>query len=208
MNAENMNFGYDHLFKILLIGDSNAGKSCILLRYTSNTFSEIPVSSIGVDFKTREIEQNNKKLKLQVWDTAGQERFRTITSTYYRGAHGIFVVYDCTDTDSFNNVKQWLAEIDRYANPNVCKILIGNKSDLVAQRQVDYNTAKEYADSVGLDMFEASAKNSINIEEAFSQISVQILDLINENPNAFSKDESIDLFEDEEMKKKDGKKCC
>ena len=85
-------------------------------------------------------------MKLQIWDTAGQERFRTITSSYYRGAHGIIVVYDVTDAESFNNVKQWLNEIDRYANENVNKLLVGNKSDLTAKRAVDYETAKAFAD--------------------------------------------------------------
>ena len=89
-------------------------------------------------------------MKLQIWDTAGQERFRTITSSYYRGAHGIIVVYDVTDQESFNNVKQWLNEIDRYANENVNKLLVGNKSDLTAKKVVDYQTAKAFADEIGI----------------------------------------------------------
>ena len=92
--------------------------------------------------KIRTIDLDGKTIKLQIWDTAGQERFRTITSSYYRGAHGIIVVYDVTDTDSFDKVKQWLHEIDRCACENVNKLLVGNKRDLTTKKAVDYNTAK------------------------------------------------------------------
>ena len=155
----------DYLFKLLLIGDSGVGKSCLLLRFADDTYTESYISTIGVDFvsaclatldvsrpcsdvcmqmcqKIRTIDLDGKTIKLQIWDTAGQERFRTITSSYYRGAHGIIVVYDVTDTDSFDNVKQWLHEIDRCACENVNKLLVGNKSDLTTKKAVDYNTAK------------------------------------------------------------------
>lgn len=98
---------------------------------------------------------DGKTIKLQIWDTAGQERFRTITSSYYRGAHGIIVVYDVTDTESFNNVKQWLHEIDRYACDNVNKLLVGNKSDLTTKKVVEYQTAKEFADQLGQYLFQS-----------------------------------------------------
>lgn len=144
-----MNPEYDYLFKLLLIGDSGVGKSCLLLRFADDTYTESYISTIGVDFKIRTIELDGKTIKLQIWDTAGQERFRTITSSYYRGAHGIIVVYDVTDLDSFNNVKQWLHEIDRYACDNVNKLLVGNKCDMSARKVVDYNTAKEFAEQLG-----------------------------------------------------------
>ncbi|KAL8181159.1 UNVERIFIED_CONTAM: Ras- protein Rab-1A [Gekko kuhli] len=118
-----MNPEYDYLFKLLLIGDSGVGKSCLLLRFADDTYTESYISTIGVDFKIRTIELDGKTIRLQIWDTAGQERFRTITSSYYRGAPGIIVVYDVTDQESFNNVKQWLQEIDRYASENVNKLL-------------------------------------------------------------------------------------
>lgn len=132
----------DYLFKLLLIGDSGVGKSCLLLRFADDTYTESYISTIGVDFKIRTIDLDGKTIKLQIWDTAGQERFRTITSSYYRGAHGIIVVYDCTDQETFNNVKQWLEEIDRYACDNVNKLLVGNKCDLHTKKVVDYTTAK------------------------------------------------------------------
>ena len=169
-----MNPEYDHLFKLLLIGDSGVGKSCLLLRFADDTYTESYISTIGVDFKIRTIEIGGKQVKLQIWDTAGQERFRTITSSYYRGAHGIIVVYDVTDQASFSNVKQWLQEIDRYACENVNKLLVGNKCDLTTKKVVDFNTAKEFADGLGIPFLETSAKNSTNVEEAFVTMATEI----------------------------------
>lgn len=165
---------YDYLFKLLLIGDSGVGKSCLLLRFADDTYTESYISTIGVDFKIRTIEMDGKTIKLQIWDTAGQERFRTITSSYYRGAHGIIIVYDVTDQESFDNVKQWLQEIDRHACDEVSKFLVGNKSDLTTKRVVTYEMAKEFADSVEMEFLETSAKNSTNVEKAFMVMASQI----------------------------------
>ncbi|CAN8000428.1 unnamed protein product, partial [Ixodes hexagonus] len=164
----------DYLFKLLLIGDSGVGKSCLLLRFADDTYTESYISTIGVDFKIRTIELEGKTIKLQIWDTAGQERFRTITSSYYRGAHGIIVAYDVTDQESFNNVKQWLQEIDRYACENVNKLLVGNKSDLTTKKVVDYTTAKEFADHLSIPFLETSAKNATNVEQAFMTMAAEI----------------------------------
>jgi len=165
---------YDYLFKLLLIGDSGVGKSCLLLRFADNTYTDSYISTIGVDFKIRTLDIDGKTVKLQIWDTAGQERFRTITSSYYRGAHGIIVVYDVTDKVSFNNVKQWLGEIDRYACQSVNKLLVGNKADLVEKKVVDFNEAKEFADSLGISFLETSAKSAQNVDEAFLTMTRQI----------------------------------
>ncbi|KAG8217324.1 P-loop containing nucleoside triphosphate hydrolase protein [Butyriboletus roseoflavus] len=167
---------YDYLFKLLLIGDSGVGKSCLLLRFADDTYTESYISTIGVDFKIRTIELEGKTVKLQIWDTAGQERFRTITSSYYRGAHGIIVVYDVTDNDTFTNVKQWLQEIDRYASEGVNKLLVGNKSDLTSKKVVEYSVAKEFADQLTIPFLETSAKNSTNVEQAFLTMAKQIKD--------------------------------
>ncbi|KAG0227507.1 GTP-binding protein of the rab [Actinomortierella wolfii] len=166
----------DFLFKLLLIGDSGVGKSCLLLRFADDTYTESYISTIGVDFKIRTIELEGKTVKLQIWDTAGQERFRTITSSYYRGAHGIIVVYDVTDQDTFANVKQWLAEIDRYACEGVNKLLVGNKSDLTNKKMVEYTVAKEFADQLGIPFLETSAKSATNVEQAFMTMAKQIKD--------------------------------
>jgi Ras-related protein Rab-1A len=165
---------YDYLFKLLLIGDSGVGKSCLLLRFADDTYTESYISTIGVDFKIRTIDLDGKTIKLQIWDTAGQERFRTITSSYYRGAHGIIVTYDITDRDSFENVRQWLQEIERYACPNVNKLLVGNKSDLEAKRAVEYAEAKAFADEQGIQFLETSAKSATNVEKAFVTMASEI----------------------------------
>merc|ERR1712039_894113 len=126
-----MNPEYDYLFKLLLIGDSGVGKSCLLLRFADDTYTESYISTIGVDFKIRTLDLDGKTVKLQIWDTAGQERFRNITSSYYRGAHGIIVVYGINDRASLNNVEAtWMKEISKHAADGVNTLLVGNKCDL------------------------------------------------------------------------------
>jgi len=164
---------YDYLFKLLLIGDSGVGKSSLLLRFADNTFTESFISTIGVDFKLRTIDLQGSKVKLQLWDTAGQERFRTITSSYYRGAQGVIVVFDVTKKDTFNNVVKWLQELERYAAEDVKKLLVGNKIDLTP-REVTCDEAKELAEKLGLDYVETSAKTSSNVEEAFTRLAGMI----------------------------------
>lgn len=166
---------YDHIFKVLLIGDNGVGKSCLLLRYTDNTYTESYINTIGVDFKIKTISLDGKTIKLQLWDTAGQERFCTITSSYYRGAHGIVLVYDVTDEESFSNVKQWMQEVDRYASDNVSRIIVGNKIDKSTSRAIEQKDAEEYADSVGLTAVETSAKTNEGVEQMFTQLAKMIL---------------------------------
>jgi len=125
------------------------------------------VGSIGVDFKTKDIIVNDKKVKIQIWDTAGHERFRTITTSYYRGAHGIVTVFDLTDRDSFDHIEKWLDEINKYAKENVMRFLIGNKSDLVDQRKVAYEEARALANKLNIYYVETSAKNNINVTDFF-----------------------------------------
>jgi len=171
-----MGESYDHLFKILMVGDSGVGKSSLLLRFTDDTFSGNFISTIGVDFKICTTEIEGKTIKMQIWDTAGQERFRTITSSYYRGAHGVCLVYDVTDQVSFNNTKQWLTEIDRYACGALTKLLVGNKTDLTTKRIVDAKTGKEFADQFSLHYCEASAKDGSNVEKCFLTLVKEIYD--------------------------------
>ncbi|KMT07912.1 hypothetical protein BVRB_6g145160 [Beta vulgaris subsp. vulgaris] len=175
---------YDYLFKLLLIGDSSVGKSCLLLRFADDSYVDSYISTIGVDFKIRTVELDSKTVKLQIWDTAGQERFRTITSSYYRGAHGIIIVYDVTEMESFNNVKQWLNEIDRYANESVCKLLVGNKCDLVENKVVDTQMGQALADELGIPFLETSAKDAINVEQAFLTMAGEIKKKVANQPAA------------------------
>eukprot|EP01087_Luapelamoeba_hula_P007731 TRINITY_DN1898_c0_g1_i1.p1 TRINITY_DN1898_c0_g1~~TRINITY_DN1898_c0_g1_i1.p1 ORF type:complete len:217 (+),score=41.60 TRINITY_DN1898_c0_g1_i1:113-763(+) len=170
---------YDHLFKIVIVGDSGTGKSCLLLRFTDDNYNDVYISTIGVDFKFRSMRMNSKNIKLQIWDTAGQERFRNITSSFYRGAHGIVLVYDITNQDSFNNVSSWLADIERHhgsadqAKP--CIILVGNKNDLSARKVVRAEQAQKLAERNGLLWIETSAKDSSNVETAFINLVSDIL---------------------------------
>jgi len=165
---------YDYLFKILIIGDSGTGKSCLLLRFTERTFTESYISTIGVDFKIRTLQVDGKVIKLQIWDSAGQERFRNITSSYYRGAHGIMIVYDLTDRTSFINLKSWLQEIDRYAAESVCRVIVGNKKDLESRRVVETSVAQEFCENYKIKFMETSAKDSTNVEQAFETMAMVI----------------------------------
>jgi len=184
------------------------GKSCLLLRFADDTYTESYISTIGVDFKIRTIELDGKTIKLQIWDTAGQERFRTITSSYYRGAHGIIVVYDVTDQESFNNVKQWLQEIDRYACENVNKLLVGNKCDLTNKKVVDYTSAKEYADQLGIPFLETSAKNATNVEQAFMTMAAEIKNRVGPPAAAQAGPAGVKISNSKPVNEKAGGGCC
>jgi len=172
--AQSKNSQYDYLIKLLLIGDSGVGKSCLLLRFSDDTFTTNFITTIGIDFKIRTIELDGKRIKLQIWDTAGQERFRTITTAYYRGAMGILLTYDVTDENSFQNIRNWMKNIEEYAAENVNKILIGNKCDLVEKKVVDSQKGQQLAANYGIQFLETSAKNNINVEEAFISIARDI----------------------------------
>jgi len=161
---------YDYLFKLVLIGDSGVGKSCLLLRFADDNFTDSYISTIGVDFRFRTITIDRKTVKLQIWDTAGQERFRTITSAYYRGAAGIIMVYDVTSMESFDHVEEWLNEVERHANESTSKLLVGNKSDRVTEREVSTQEGQALARELGCDFVEASAKNNIHVDKAFYDV--------------------------------------
>ncbi|XP_053388141.1 ras-related protein Rab-8A-like isoform X2 [Mercenaria mercenaria] len=158
---------YDYLFKLLLIGDSGVGKTCVLFRFSEDAFNATFISTIGIDFKIRTIELDGKKIKLQIWDTAGQERFRTITTAYYRGAMGIMLVYDITNEKSFDNIRNWIRNIEEHASRDVEKMILGNKCDMNDKRQVSKEKGEQLAIEHGIKFMETSAKASINVEEAF-----------------------------------------
>ena len=166
---------YEFIFKVLLLGNSNVGKSSLFLRFVDDIWNDTFVPTIGVDFKIKTFEIDSKKIKMQIWDTAGQERFKNIISSYYRGAHGILLLYDVTDKDSFKNLSNWLIEIEKNASKNVLKVLIGNKSDLEDKRVISYNQGKEFADTYGLKFIETSAKKNLNVNEAFETLGRELM---------------------------------
>ena len=198
---------YDFIFKVLLLGNSDVGKSSLLLRYVDGTWSDSFVPTIGVDFKIKTMEINSKKVKMQIWDTAGQERFRNVISSYFRGGHGILLIYDVTDRDSFKNLGNWLIEIEKNANEGVLKILIGNKCDLEESRVITTKEGTDFANSYGMKFFETSAKNDINVSEAFQMLATQLIENSNENKKAPSKeDKKISVSSAKSLKTKKG--CC
>lgn len=211
-----MNPDYDYIFKILLIGDSGVGKSSLILRFVDDTYSEAFTTTIGVDFKVKIVTVGDKTIKLQIWDTAGQDRFRTITSSYYRGAHGIIVVYDISDYSSYCNVQQWIQEIGRYASDDVNKFIVGNKSDLPSdQRQIEESTAKEYADSIHVPFIETSTKLSLNVDKLFMDFAQQIQDRISANGGKEKEKKDIIVIaplalqqQDDKQKNKNGQCNC
>ncbi|CAN0910857.1 Ras-related protein RABE1c [Linum grandiflorum] len=151
------------------------GKSCVLLRFSDGSFTTSFITTIGIDFKIRTIELDGKRIKLQIWDTAGQERFRTITTAYYRGAMGILLVYDVTDESSFNNIRNWIRNIEQHASDNVNKVLVGNKADMDdSKRAVPTAKGQALADEYGIKFFETSAKTNLNVEEVFFSIARDI----------------------------------
>lgn len=158
------------IVKLMLIGDSGAGKTSLLMKYAVDTFSPTYISTIGIDFKIKHITINNSRVKLQIWDTAGQERFRTITTAYYRGSQGVAVIYDVTDRESFTNVERWLGEIDKHAPINITKVLIGNKSDMIDRRVISTKEGQELAKKHNIKFFETSAKEGTNVNNAFDTL--------------------------------------
>ncbi|ONK56709.1 uncharacterized protein A4U43_C10F11920 [Asparagus officinalis] len=168
---------FDYLFKVLMIGDSGVGKSSLLLRFTADSFEDLS-PTIGVDFKVKMVTIGGKKLKLAIWDTAGQERFRTLTSSYYRGAQGIIMVYDVTRRDTFTNLSDiWAKEIDLYSTNQDCiKMLVGNKVDKESERVVTKKEGVEFARQYGCLFLECSAKTRVNVEQCFEELVLKILD--------------------------------
>uniref|UniRef100_A0A2D4ITN1 Ras-related protein Rab-19 n=1 Tax=Micrurus lemniscatus lemniscatus TaxID=129467 RepID=A0A2D4ITN1_MICLE len=171
-----MDDAFDYLFKIILIGDSNVGKTCVVHRFKSGQYHTKQQNTIGVDFTVRSLEIDGKKVKIQVWDTAGQERFRTITQSYYRSAHGAILAYDITKKSTFESIPHWIYEIEKYGAANLVLMLIGNKSDESEKRQVLFEDACTLAEKHGLlAVLETSAKEAQNIDEVFILMAKELM---------------------------------
>ncbi|XP_067392185.1 ras-related protein Rab-19 isoform X2 [Emydura macquarii macquarii] len=165
---------FDYLFKIIVIGDSNVGKTCVVHRFKSGLYHEKQQNTIGVDFTVRSLELDGKKI--QVWDTAGQERFRTITQSYYRSAHGAILAYDLTRRSTFESIPHWIHEIEKYGAANLVLMLIGNKSDVAENRQVLFEDACTLAEKHGLlAVLETSAKEAQNVDEVFTLMAKELM---------------------------------
>ena len=192
----------EHSLKILLLGDTTVGKTCFLKRYTDDTFQDAYLSTIGFDFTFKYITlKSGKKVKVQLWDTAGQERFRTIAKSYYKGAHGIILIFDVTNRKSFDNIKNWLIQIKEEAPNRTCVILVANKIDS-EERVIKKEEGENLAKINNLKFFEASAKENINVTEAFESIAE---DIDTRQTNSFEHGKKL---EDVNPGKKEGKGCC
>ena len=196
-------------FKILLIGDLGVGKSCVILRYVEGDFPGNIMSSIGVDFKTKQIELDDHSIKMQIWDTAGHEKFRTITTSYYKSAQAIIILYDITQKSSFDHIRNWITEIDKFGKQGVLKVIVGNKLDLENNRKIKKEDAENLALKYGVKLWEVSAKDNTNIEEMFVDTIKTLLErnskIINDIPGSSMNN---NFFLNTNIKAKKKKKCC
>ena len=189
--------------KILTLGDSSVGKTCIILRYADDDFPKTEIPTIGIEYKTKVIKINNQSVKLQIWDTAGQERYHKIlASTFYRRANGIVLIYGLTSPSSFNHVESWMNQIRQKADPDIEIVLVGNKLDLVSEQ--DFTQGQQLAASFGIPFFTVSAKSGENIAEVFRTLTDMIIahnpKILNANPQ-----ENITIKEKTPLEEQ---KCC
>ena len=158
---------YDYLLKILILGESNVGKTCLLSRFIDDTFTLNHISTFGIEFKTKIINLNDKIIKYQIWDTSGLERFRRVTESYYKNVNGIIIVYDITDQKSFKSINKWIIkQINNNAKNDIVKVLVGNKTDK-EDRVISKEEGENLAKDLGMKFFETSAKQNNNIKQLF-----------------------------------------
>ncbi|GAB5361837.1 hypothetical protein AAMO2058_000746900 [Amorphochlora amoebiformis] len=163
-------------FTLIMIGDAGVGKTSLLIRFADDEFKESYQPTVGVDFRYRTFVVDQKKIKLQIWDTAGQERFRTLTSNYYRGADGIVLAYDITNSKTFRHVAEWMKNVDKYGRRRAIRMVLGNKCDLEHAREVPKDLAEKYAEEHGITWIETSAKNAENVDLAFRRMALKLLE--------------------------------
>jgi len=166
--------------KLLVVGNSSTGKSSLLMRFIDDTFDEDQGPTIGVDFKSKVVTIDGNKVKLTIWDTAGQERFRTLTASYYRGAHGVIMVYDVSVRESFKDITMWLSELDVYApTDKIIKMLVGNKIDK-PNREITTKEGLDFARAKSMLFIECSAKNKVGVKQAFDEVTTKVGDCVRE----------------------------
>ncbi|XP_064635634.1 uncharacterized protein LOC135492874 isoform X2 [Lineus longissimus] len=167
---------YDELFKVVVIGMNGVGKTSLIHRFVHDTFQTGYLATIGVDFYIKLVDLDDRVIKMQIWDTYGGERFtmHVVTISFFRGCKGIILVYDITSQKSFDNVCRW--DASRFSAEDIPKLLIGNKSDLGAAREVAFTTGKSFADELGIPFFETSAMDSTNVEQAFVTVVADSID--------------------------------
>ena len=198
---------FDEKIKIMIIGETKIGKSSLIARYCTNTFSAgTYLSTIGIDFQIKNIEMNGKKIRLQIWDTAGQERFRNIAKNYFQSSNGFIVVYDITCKDSFDKLTYWIGEINENAPIDTKTILLGNKLDLKDSREVEKEEGEEFSKSKNINFLEVSAKDGTNVKEAFDLLIKQIVN----NPQNISSRQKRGsrVLKSINIKKEKKKSCC
>jgi small GTP-binding protein len=205
----------EYNLKLLSLGETGVGKTSIISMYAENSFFANQEATIGIDFKTKNLKYKNKQFKILIWDTAGQERFRKITNQYYNNADGIFLVYDITQNNTFEQISYWINEINNKIDKNkIGIILIGNKIDINEKRQVTIEQAQKIAECFNIPYIETSASKGENIDECFNLLIEEILKKkgINETINELNnenkeKDEKINLNNDNNLINKNNK-CC
>ena len=187
------------VYKVLLLGDTTVGKTCFLMKYTDKTFQDIHMATIGLDYRLKTMKlKSGKDIKLQIWDTAGQDRFRAITKNYYKGSHGIILIYDVTSLKTFENVKSWVSQIHEEISDKVVIYLVANKIDMDDLRKVTKEEGKKLAEELDVPFVETSAKTGENIDYIFSDISERI-------DKVFG---NIQRVAHNKTYKAPGKKCC
>ena len=201
---------YDVLLKLVMIGDSGVGKTNILSRYLTNQFSASTQPTVGVEFGSKIIKKGEKLIKLQIWDTAGQERYKSITSAYYKGAKGAFVVYDISRKSTFDNVDKWINELKNNGSEDVFILLVGNKSDLNDQREISEEEVKKKAEVYNIAFCETSALKGNNIEFAFESLIDKITEklekekeILGKNISKIEEGKTITLNTDKDKDKKE-----
>ena len=203
---------YEMMVKVVLVGDSGVGKTNIMSKYLKNEFREDSKATVGVEFGSKQFNIQGHQIKAQIWDTAGQERYKAITSAYYKGAKGAIIVYDITRKNTFDSVNRWVSDISAAADKKITLLLIGNKSDLEDQRQVNKEQGEEKAKELGLAFMETSACSGENLEKAFQLMINEVYKKSQEDIAGETEENAVepgkDITLDKAKGKPEKKKCC